>query len=153
MTNPSPSPTTPTLFVRADDYSPAVSWHLLDWCLSRGADEFSLAFLGPPYLPETSWADVDMLLAPFRRHVASAGDRWALTGESAAVLRTVLPHGLFTYDAAASSLQDPTIYRGRLALLSIVTREGEGMLRLGADDRASFERTGLPFHRERRSPA
>lgn len=140
-----------TLFVRAEDYSPEGSWRLLDWCLSRGADEFSLAFLGPPYLPDTSWSDVDELLAPFRRHVASAGDRWILTGESAAALHELLPNGLFTHAPGERSLEDPTVYRGQRTLLAIATRSAEGVLRLGPDDEASFERTGLPCHLEGRA--
>jgi hypothetical protein len=139
------------LFVRMEDYSPDASWSLLDWCQTRGADEFSLAILGPPYLSETRWSDLDELLAPFRRHVASAGDRWILTGESAAILRAVLPSGLFTTDDGEASLEDPTIYRGQRPLLAIATRPGEGVLRLGPDDEASFERTGLPYHRESRA--
>ena len=139
-----------TLFIRKEDYSAESSWRLLDWCLTRGADEFGLAVLGPPYLSETAWADIDALLAPFRRRVASVGDRWKLTGESAAALKSVLPHGLFTYEPGEISLEDPTVYRGGKALLSIVTHEGEGVLEVRDDDDTSLQRAGLPFHMESR---
>jgi len=142
----------PTVYVWKDDYSPDASWKLLDWCLTRGADEFSLAFLGPPYLPETAWAGVDEMLAPFRRRVASAGDRWLLTGESAAVLREVLRDGLFTDSPVETSIENPTVYRGGSALLSVATHDGEAVLHLRQDDVESLERAGLPFHhRSRRS--
>lgn len=141
---------TATLYVRAEDYSTALSWRLLEWCSSRGADEFGLAVLGPPYLPETVWAKVDAILAPFRRRIASAGDRWALTGESMAALRELLEEGLFTYDSASGSLLDPVIYRGGHVFLSVTSQEGEGRLHLGPDDEQSLERVGLPAHRASR---
>jgi len=135
-----------TLFVRREDYPGDQSWRLLDWCVARGANEFSLAFLGPPYVPRTTWAQVDELLAPFRRRVASAGDRWLLTSEAVTVLRGVLPGGLFASVPGESSVEDPTVYRGGEALLRIVTRQGEGMLQLRDDEEASLERAGLPAH-------
>ncbi len=135
-----------TFFLRREDYSATDSWQLLDWCMRRGADEFSLAFLGPPYLPRTAWASVDELLAPFRRRVASAGDRWLLTGETAAVLHEVLEDGLFTYAAGRTSLEDLTVYRGGEALMRIVSREGRGILQLRDDEEASLERAGIAFH-------
>lgn len=140
------------LFVRAEDYSPASSWRLLEWCWSRGADEFGLAFLGPPYLPETLWARVDAILAPFRRRIASAGDRWALTGESIAALRELLVEGLFTYAPAPGSLENPVVYRGGRVFLAVTSQEREGTLHLAADDQQSLEKTGLPTHKASRSP-
>ncbi len=135
-----------TFFVRAEDYTAEQSWRLLDWCLRRGADEFSLSFLGPPYLPRTTWAVVDELLAPFRRRVASAGDRWILTGETAAVLRDVVAGGLFAFTPGESSLEDLTVYRGGQTLFRIVTREGEGILQLRDDEEPALEQAGLPYH-------
>ncbi len=135
-----------TFFVRREDYTPEKSWRLLDWCRGRGADEFSLAFLGPPYLAHTPWAAVDELLATFRRRVASAGDRWLLTGETAAVLHDVLTGGLFAFNPGDSSLEDLTVYRGGETLLRVVTREGQGILQLRDDEEAALERAGLPYH-------
>lgn len=135
-----------TFFVRREDYPPDLSWRLLDWCMSRGADEFGLAFLGPPYLPNTPWATVDELLATFRRRVASAGDRWLLTGETAAVLRDVLTGGLFAFTPGESSLEDLTVYRGGETLLRIVTREGQGILQLRDDEEIALEQARLPYH-------
>ena len=133
-----------TFFVCGEDYPPDQSWRLLAWCLARGATEFSLAFLGPPYVPRTTWAQVDELLAPFRRRVASAGDRWLLTGETITILHDVLPGGLFAYVPGESSVEDLTVYRGGEALLRIVTRQGKGILQLRDDEEASLERAKLP---------
>ena len=144
-------PRTRSLVLRREDYSPESSWRLLDWCMARGADELGLTFLGAPYLPGTAWAEVDELLAPFRRRIASAGDRWALTGESASVLRSLFPAGLLNAHPGERQgdawLEDPTIYRGGAALLTVVTHEGVGILHLSTDDAEHFERTGLPFER------
>lgn len=135
-----------TLWIRREDYSPDASWRLLDWCATRGADEFGLSFLGAPYLPEGDWAEVDRLLAPFRRRIASAGDRWRLTGESAAALRSVMPEGLFTGEPHARTLGDPTVYRGGTPLLAVHSADGEGTIAATDDDAASLARAGLPFH-------
>jgi hypothetical protein len=135
-----------TIYVRMEDYPAAESWRLVDWCVRRGADEFSLAFLGPPYVPSTPWSEVDELLAPFRRRVASAGDRWLLTGETSAVLRDILDGGLFAYTPGRTSLEDLTIYRSGEALLRIVTRDGEGIMQLRDDEEAMLERAQLPYH-------
>jgi hypothetical protein len=142
----------PTLWIRREDYPDQASWRLLDWCATRGADEFGLSFLGPPYQATGDWAEVDRLLAPFRRRIASAGDRWRLTGESADALRSVLPEGLFTYEPGTRSLEDPTIYRGGTPLLAIVTHEGEGTVAATEADAESLARAGLPFHLAGRQP-
>jgi hypothetical protein len=138
-----------TVWVRGEDYTAESSWGLLDWCRRRGADEFGLAVLGPPYVQGSAWTEVDALLAPFRRRQASGGDRWALTGESAAVLRELLPDGLLGA-AAAERLRDPAVYRGGEALLRVESASGEGVLSLRGDDAASLARAGLPHHGERR---
>lgn len=133
--------------VRRDDYTAASSWRLLHWCMTRGADEFSLGFLGPPYVPNTAWAELDELLAPFRRRVASAGDRWMLTGESAAVLESMLPNGLLGSASGPAAVRDPAVYRGGALMLSIESDAGVGTLSLEDDDEASLARAGLPVHR------
>ena len=139
-----------TLYVRRDDYTGEASWRLLDWCLRRGADEFSLAFLGPPYLPRTTWAAVDNLLAPFRRRVASAGDRWLLTGESAAVLRHLLAGGLLGGGPEEASLAGLTVYRGGAPLLQVEMHTGRGMLHARDDEESSLAAAALPVHRHDR---
>lgn len=136
----------PTLWVRREDYTPESSWRLLDWCTARGADEFGLSFLGAPYQPEGDWAVLDQLLAPFRRRIASAGDRWRLTGESVAALRSVMPDGLFTATLGTRTIADPTIYRGGNPLLAIATHDAEGTIDASDEDAASLARAGLPFH-------
>jgi hypothetical protein len=135
------------LKVRRADYTAASSWRILDWCMSRGADEFTLGFLGPPYVPDTTWAELDELLAPFRRRVASAGDRWMLTGETAAVLRATMPNGLLGSTEGAAAVRDPAVYRGGAMMLSIESDAGVGTLSLQDDDEASLARAGLPVHR------
>lgn len=163
------------LYVRREDYTAASSWRLLEWCRTRGADEFALVFLGPPYVPGTAWAEWDALLAPFRRRVASAGDRWQLTGESVAVLEEMLPEGLLgggwsgdrdrrgAPDGTGGTgvgakldesgrremqvVRDPAVYRGGALLLAVDTEAGEGMFTLRHGDQDSLEDAGLPFRR------
>jgi len=115
--------------------------------MTRGADEFTLGFLGPPYVSGTTWAELDELLAPFRRRVASEGDRWLLTGESAAVLQAVLPDGLLGSASERAVVRDPAVYRGGALMLAIESDAGVGTLSLKDDDEASLARTGLPVHR------
>ena len=135
------------LSVRRDDYTAASSWRILDWCMTRGADEFALGFLGPPYVPGTRWAELDELLGPFRRRVASAGDRWMLTGESAAVLRATMPNGLLGSAEGAAAVRDPAVYRAGTLMLAIESDAGVGTLSLQDGDEASLARARLPVHR------
>jgi hypothetical protein len=135
-----------TFYLRGEDYTADQSWRLLEWCLRHGADEFGLAFLGPPYLPNTPWARVDEMLAAFRLRVASAGDRWRLTGETMGALRDALPGGLFAFTPGESSLEDLTLFRGGEAMLRIVTRDAQGILQLRDDEEAALERAQLPYH-------
>ncbi len=127
----------------ATDYTPDESWRLVDWCVRRGADEFGLSFVGAPYLRGTAWAEADALLAPFRRRIASRGDRWRITGESLSVLRELMPGGLFAFDASVPGALDPTIFRGGQALLAVASREGWGVLELADEDAESLRRSGL----------
>lgn len=135
-----------TFYARASDYPPDESWRLVDWCVRRGADEFGLSFVGAPYVRGTAWAEADALLAPFRRRIASQGDRWRITGESLAVLRELMPGGLFAFDADGPGVLDPTIFRGAQALLAVASREGWGVLQLGEEDAESLRRSGLVVH-------
>jgi hypothetical protein len=132
-----------TFHVWASDYAPDESWRIVDWCVRRGADEFGLSFVGAPYVRGTAWAEADALLAPFRRRIASTGDRWMVTGESLAVLRELMSDGLFAFDAAGPGALDPTFFRGGQALLAIASREGWGVLDLADDDAESLRRSGL----------
>jgi hypothetical protein len=118
---------------------------LLEWCMRRGADEFGLTFLGPPYLPRSEWARVDELLMPFRRRVASAGDRWALTGESIAVVLEVVGDVVVGGATRETSLHELTVYRGGEPLLRARVGEERWMLDLRADDEESLARSGLPY--------
>lgn len=79
------------LYVLSEDVTPADTWRLLSWCHSHGANEFTLALLGPSRLPANAWNHVDTTLAPFAsghafRDTPGSDDQlqvalWRLTAE------------------------------------------------------------------------
>ena len=128
-----------TLWARKEDYSAAESWRLAEWCLERGAREFALSFFGPTDLPAGTWDKFDIPLAPFAVDGSSA-DRFVLTPDSITALRYLLGDGLFTYErTAALWLEDPVLFRDGRPLLSVISHEGEAILELEPEDRASLD--------------
>ena len=128
-----------TLWARKEDYSAAESWRLIEWCLERGAREFTLSFVGPPDLPSGAWDNFDIPLAPFTVDGSSA-DRFVLAPDSITVLRYLFGDGLFTHDpTAALWLEDPVLFRDGRPLLSVISHEGEAILELEPEDRASLD--------------
>jgi hypothetical protein len=135
-----------TLYVRRSDYPGEASWRLAEWCLNRGATEFSLEFLVAGKVGPSSFADIDAVLKPFR--VSHAEDRFVLSGDSLVGLRALFPEGLFgnVMDGDAW-VEDPTLYRSGVALLEVVSHEGEGILTIDAVDQVSLDALALPYHR------
>jgi hypothetical protein len=134
-----------TLWVRKEDYSPAESWRLVEWCAERGAREFTLSFIGPPDGPTQAWDAFDVPLAPFALNGSSAG-RFALTPDSSTVLRSLLGGGLFTYEpTTALCLEDPILFRDGQPMLSVISHEGEAILELEPEDRASLDAAKLTY--------
>jgi hypothetical protein len=119
-----------TIWARKEDYSITESWRLVEWCLERGAREFTLSFIGPSDLPRERWNDFDIPLAPFALD-GSRANRFVLTPGSIAVLRNLFADGLFTHDPTASFwLEDPVLLKEGRPILRVISHEGEAMLSL-----------------------
>lgn len=146
-------------FLCADDLTPAQSWELARWCLSRGASEFTVAMLG---LQGREFCDrVRALLRPFELPPAPRGWRaeelvhdtelWALTEETITILGEFFDEGLFTYpvgESGAGEIEDPTIYRAGEMMLEIISHEREGVLRVTAEEYREIESLGIPTRSE-----
>ncbi|HEU0015434.1 MAG TPA: hypothetical protein VFQ45_17220 [Longimicrobium sp.] len=148
-----------TRYLAADDYTPALTWRLLDWCMARGADALTLDPMRMVGRPSPACDAFETRMAP---HRLADGERrplgapyeqwrepaelWRLDAASAAILREHLELGLFTYllDPENGWLEDPALYRGRELMLGVVTHEGEGFLRVTAGERAELDGLGFP---------
>ena len=95
-----------------DDYPGEQSWRLLDWCVSRGADEFSVAMLSledshAPFLDRVDRLLKPFALAPAPREYTVGAPRvreaplWSVTPGSLQMLRQVFHDGLFTYPTSS----------------------------------------------------
>lgn len=148
-------------YFRATDFSPTASWDIVNWCMARGADEFSLRFMGIEGVPDPTVAEAKRVLAPFQRSDAPRAcasvyahesartlvPLWRLDPDSLVVLKNLFPDGLFTHPSYAHDgwIEDPVIYRGGALLVGVVSHEDEGFAHARPDDLPSLL-SQLPSH-------
>ena len=148
-------------FIFRQDLRPDQTWELANWCLSVGADEFtvelmSLVGTSPTYLDEVESALSAFALPDTTRErtVTLVGQPrarptrlWKATPASLAVLRQFFADGLFDIPNDASDsgwLEDPTFYRDGDVILAIVSHEGEGFVRLTELEHVQLAARHLP---------
>lgn len=145
------------LHIYDEDYSPEQSWQLLEWCLSRGADEFTATCIYSESTPPTVCDDLFQALSPFdcgvevrdtaRTHRPKAVTLRTLCPESIAVLRAYFEEGLFTYIVCDEGTpEDPMFYRAGKLMLGIVTHEREGILHITETEHEIINRMGFSVH-------
>lgn len=155
-----------TRYVFHEDLAGPESRLLLDWCLARGGDAFTLVVIGSPDGPDEVERELRSRLAPFALHAGVVrpipepepgsywtrpADLWRLTPESAEILWSALDEDLLTYyPGGAEWCEDPIIYRSGELLLGVISHEQEGILRVGPEDEASLRAAGIPFRGEGR---
>lgn len=154
------------VYIFEDDYSAEESWRLLSWCMSKGANEFSVRCVGDDHPRELRWAAFQSRFSAFSRgrksrrivnvyegeDVVQSIHLWQLNSESLQLLHQELEDGLFTYGASDPAwLEDPVIYRDGSPMLGIVTHEWEGILRASPDEIRELEELGYPFRLQGKS--
>ena len=128
------------------------NWKFLRFLTARGADEFGVRILywgntGDP-------GPLEAALAPFslgtrerectvwssRQEKVRPTPVWQLNAESIAVLATLMPRGILTYDHNAGAwLEDLCVYRGGELVFGTVTHEQFAFVRLSDDEWASWQ--------------
>lgn len=145
------------------DLAPAAWWRLVEWCVARGADEFTVDVMALRDTP-APLADAfeDALGArertPEVRMMLDGGGGpsfpgvvrlWALDEASLEQLRRFLPDGPLSYGAqgigAAGWLENLIVYREGELMLGVVTHEQEGVVRVTPAERAELEALGIPL--------
>ena len=146
------------LHIYEDDFSPEKSWQLLEWCLSRGADEFTIAScIYSENTPPTVCDDLFQALSPFDCGVEGRDTLRSLRPEvitlrtlcpeSITVLRAYFEEGLFTYIVRDEGTpEDPMFYRAGKLMLGIITHEGEGILHITETEHEIINRMGFTAH-------
>ena len=153
-----------TLHLFADDYPPSRFWSLVRWCQKCGADEWNVTVIETKKGKKTDTGilgQFDAKMASFRlanarrRHLTSYGtakdfvrplELWRLTAKSLVLLEEFFPNGAFAYEASADGwLEDPMLYRQGELMLGVVFHEGEGILRVTAQEQQQLERDGFSF--------
>lgn len=145
------------LHIYEQDYRPEQSWQLLEWCLSRGTDEFTIGCVYSESIPPTVCDDLFQALSPFARGVEVRDTLWSLRPEavtlrtlcpeSIAVLRAYFEEGLFTNIVCDEGTpEDPMFYREGKLMLGIVTHENEGILHITETEHEIINRMGFSVH-------
>lgn len=142
------------------DFRPDQTWELLDWCIKRGADEFTVQRLGLQGY-ETPFCDAfEAKLSPWRRSqatrklmsafvgqpIARPTALWELRSETVLILREYFDSGLFTYsvgDWKTGCLEDPIFYRRGELLLGVISHESYGVLAVSNEERAELAAIGI----------
>jgi hypothetical protein len=133
--------------IHRDDVQPEETWRLLDWCASKGADEFTVDAIRcepgacgqssiPVGKPAAEQSHLLSRLESFSRGVeqrpilrgeACDVPLWSLNRQSVSVLRSILRDGLFTYACGdAEWLEDVVVFRHAEVLLGIITHGSSG---------------------------
>lgn len=143
-----------------DEVTPQQGWNLLDWCVVRGANEFTLESLVSPTESErmkafhAALSGHTLTAAPRRRLMAPSGQeftrpvpRWRLDTFTIAHLRAALPMGIASreYDVDLW-LEDLTVYRDSEFLMGVLSHENRGVVRGTNQDIADLRRAGFPLH-------
>ena len=138
-----------SLRLRPDDLSVGTSWRLVHWVLETGSDEFTFSCLGTS--PDARFCmTAEAALAAFviedaprprlTRRIDEGWVRdvhlWRLDEESLAVLRRLLPEGIFTDHQGSTDgwIEDLTFYEGRQIRLGVITHEHEAALNLSESE-------------------
>ena len=147
---PSSRPTR-EFWISNEDLTTDEGWRLLSWCLSHGAEEFTLDFL-----PESGEL-VRWLLRPFWRRTAIREcmrngpgrevDLFDLSEGSIPAMRTLLPNGLlswwFSDYGSLPYVEDPAIYRRGELLVGVIAHDGRAAVRVTDGERAELHLLGV----------
>jgi hypothetical protein len=151
-------------YLRRADFTPDESWRLLDWCLTRGADEFTVSRgstgrdSNPLFLRAFDRAMAPFARPPGRRRTLgefkprafwSEVPLWELCADSIRALRAFLPSGLFSwYERDDAWLGSPIVYRRGELMLGVSGEEEEGyetegLLSVRSDERPLLAALGI----------
>jgi len=148
-------------YLKATDFTAAQTWALLAWCNAKGGDEFRLSFLSIGGSRPSNFDLFDSVLAPFaqgsgvgvgqldeRKSDPSVVQCWQLTQASIAVLKSLLPEGLFQRPSYSEEgwLEDLVVLRAGNPFLAIVSSEGEAVLELSSIELHELESAGVVLH-------
>ena len=153
-----------TLHIFAEDYPPTQYWRLAEWCKPQGANEWTATAVRTKKGRKAGTEIFDRFeaqTAPFRlanaprRHLTSPASGkffvrplklWRFTSKSLAALKELFPDGVFKNQTAGEGgYEDLILYRQGELMLGVVSHEGEGVLRVTAEERQLLEREGFPF--------
>ena len=133
------------LRVQAQEISAEDSWRLVSWLIQRGSNEFTIACLSGPspearFCKASAEALSDFVIDPQLRPRSTRLVRdppkiktplWRLDERSLAVVRTLMPDGIFTDSQGSTDgwIEDLTVYdNGGGIRLGVVTHEHEAIL-------------------------
>jgi hypothetical protein len=144
------------------DYSAANTWQLVEWCMSLGANEFTIDFLtNNPSRAADRWEQFDEIVRPHslgqatreRMSGRTADDlsrpteRWTLNETAIGALKEALSEGLFQYDPLQDGwFEDPIFYRDGELMLGVLSHEAFAVLRLTAAESEQLDAARFPSH-------
>ena len=149
-----------TLHLYAEDYDLKKSWQLVQWCLSQGADEWTISQVTVQKENTPLFDQFDAATAALRRptvvreHLTAyqhneftrPADLWTLTHAAFPVLKEFLPLGLFAYEIGPEGwFKDLIVYRRGELMLGVVSHEQEGVLRVTEAERTLLIKQGFSF--------
>lgn len=148
----------------ADDADPASVRRLLDWCVARGADEFSLHVMALADAPGERADAFEDALEPWGRPAAvrsivDATDGpcfpgrvrlWALDEGAVPLLHRFLPLASLRLGAGepgeAGWFENLIVYRAGELLFAALTNDRVGVLQLRAGEREELVALGIAVH-------
>lgn len=148
-------------YLAPSDYSATDAWRLIEWCLSIGADEFTIDCVETDSRAGKVWSRFDKSVQQFfrgeqtreRMSGRTADDLtrttklWSLNDTTVEALKRALPSGVLAYDPMdAGWFEDPVFYRAGNLMLGVLSHEAFAVLRLSEVEVEQLAKAGFPSH-------
>jgi hypothetical protein len=149
-------------YLAPSDFTAAETWRLVEWCRSRGADEFTIDQLGTDgVVAEKFWLQFEKVVKSFSRgektrermsgptadDLRRSTRLWELNDQTVEALKQALPGGLLQYDPGEGGwFEDPVFYRDGHLMLGTLSHEAFAVLCISEQEAEQLTAAGFRTH-------
>ncbi len=149
-------------YLAPSDFSAPETWRLVEWCRSKGADEFTIDSLGTDgVVARKFWNRFEKAVKRFSRgektrermsgptadEMRRSTRLWELNVHTMKALQQALPEGLLQYDPGDGGwFEDPVFYRDGHLMLGTLSHEAFAVLCITEHEAEQLAAAGFRTH-------